>query len=335
MGKTIPCRKWQRVPEMTYSEGMTNSTAMQTRKLGTQGLEVSGLGYGAMGTVFGYGPSDDTESIAAIRQAHEDGVTHFDTAEMYGWGDGEELLGNALRPIRDDVTIATKFGFEKTFQPNSRPERIRDVVNASLQRLGVDSIDLLYQHTHDPEVPVEDVVGAMKELVDAGKVVYLGLSNTSPDQLRRANAVHPISVLQMEYSLFARGVEDYFPVLEDLGVGLVAYSPIARGFLSGAVKPRDGYAADDWRQMNVWWAPENYPTNLALSDRLGEVAAAKGISLSQLALAWLLAQRAYIVPIPGSRNPQRVSQNDAAAQIELSVDELATIEQIMAGGPAQ
>lgn len=311
------------------------TTNSEPRKLGTQGLESFALGYGAMGTVFGYGPSDDTESIAAIRKAHEDGVTHFDTAEMYGWGDGEKLLGNALRPIRDEVTIATKFGFEKTFQPNSRPEHIREVVNASLQRLGVDSIDLLYQHKHDPEVPVEDVVGAMKEFVDAGKVKYLGLSNTSPDNVRRANAVHPISALQMEYSIFARGVEEYFPVLEELGVGLIAYSPIARGFLSGAVKPRDGYATDDWRQMNAWWAPEHYPTNLALSDRLGDVATSKGISLSQLALAWLLAQKPYIVPIPGSRNPERVSENNAAAQIELSADELAAITQIMANGPAQ
>lgn len=311
------------------------SRATETRKLGTQGLESFALGYGAMGTVFGYGPSDDTQSIAAIRRAHEDGVTHFDTAEMYGWGEGEKLLGNALRPIRDEVTIATKFGFEKTFRPDSRPERVREVVDASLRRLGVDSIDLLYQHTHDPEVPVEDVVGVMKEFVDAGKVTYLGLSNTSPDDLRRANAVHPISVLQMEYSLFAREVEAYFPVLEELGVGLVAYSPIARGFLSGAVRPRDGYAADDWRQMNAWWAPENYPTNVALSERLGEVAASRGISLSQLALAWLLAQKPYIVPIPGSRSPERVSENNAAAHIELSADEVATIARIMADGPAQ
>jgi len=323
----------QTLTDVAYTEGMTTNT--QTRKLGTQGLESSALGYGAMGTVFGYGPSDDTESIAAIRRAHEDGVTHFDTAEMYGWGEGEKLLGNALRPIRDAVTIATKFGFEKTLQPNSRPEHIREVVNASLQRLGVDSIDLLYQHAHDPEVPVEDVVGVMKEFVDAGKVKYLGLSNTSPDNLRRANAEHPISALQMEYSLFARGVEDYFPVLEELGVGLVAYSPIGRGFLSGAVKARNGYAADDWRQMNAWWAPEHYPTNLALSERLGEVAASKGISLSQLALAWLLAQKPYIVPIPGSRNPGRVSENNAAAQVELSADELAAVAQIMANGPAQ
>lgn len=306
-----------------------------TRKLGTQGLESSPLGYGAMGTVFGYGPSNDTESIAAIRRAHDDGVTHFDTAEMYGWGEGEELLGNALRPIRDEVTIATKFGFERTFQPNSRPEHVREVVNASLRRLGVDSIDLLYQHGHDPDVPVEDVVGVMKEFVDAGKVSYLGLSNTSPENVRRANAVHPISALQMEYSLFARGVEDYFPVLEELGVGLVAYSPIARGFLSGAVKPREGYAADDWRQMNAWWDPRNYPVNLELSERLGEVAAAKGISLSQLALAWLLAQKPYIVPIPGSRSPERVSENNAAAAVELSADERALIAEIMANGPAQ
>jgi aryl-alcohol dehydrogenase-like predicted oxidoreductase len=306
-----------------------------TRRLGTQGLDSFALGYGAMGTVFGYGPSDDTESIAAIRRAHEDGVTHFDTAEMYGWGEGERLLGEALRPIREEVTIATKFGFEKTFKPNSRPEHIREVVDGSLQRLSVDSIDLLYQHTHDPEVPVEDVTGVMKEFIDAGKVKYLGLSNTTVDNVRRANAVHPISALQMEYSIFARGVEDYFPVLEELGIGLVAYSPIARGFLSGAVRPRDGYAADDWRQQNAWWAPDHYPTNVALSERLGRVAASKGISLSQLALAWLLEQKPYIVPIPGSRSPERVSANNAATQIELSSDDLAAIAAIMDNGPAQ
>ncbi|MFI6874412.1 aldo/keto reductase [Streptomyces sp. NPDC050400] len=306
---------------------------MQMRTLGTQGLTAAAVGYGAMGTAVGYGPSDDTRSIAAIRQAHDLGVTHFDTAEMYGWGEGEKLLGHALAPIRDEVTIATKFGLTPTFGANSQPDHIREVVDTSLRNLDVDSIDLLYQHAPDPAVPVEDVVGVMKELVDAGKVKYLGLSNIDGDSLRRAHAVHPISVVQNEFSLFALdAAEPLFPVLEELGIGFVAYSPLARGFLSGAVKPRDQYDAQDFRQRLAWWKPENFDRNTAIADELTGFAESKGTSLSQLALAWLLAKKDYIVPIPGSRSADRVAQNVAAADLALTADDLARIAAIAPRG---
>ncbi len=305
---------------------------MEHRTLGQQGLVVGAIGYGAMGTTFAYGPGDDTQSITAIRRAHELGVTHFDTAELYGWGTGEQLLGTALAPIRDEVTIATKFGFTpETFAPNSQLDHIREVVDASLVNLGTDSIDLLYQHVHDPAVPIEDVVGVMQEYVQAGKVRYLGLSNTDADSIRRANAVHPISVLQSEYSIFSRESEDLFPVVDELGIGLVAYSPLARGFLSGAVGPRSSYAQDDIRQFLDWWSPGHYEANTAVVAGLTELADAKGISLSQLALAWILAQREDIVPIPGSRNPGRVAENVTAAEITFTEDELARIDALGRG----
>ncbi|MER8039811.1 aldo/keto reductase [Streptomyces hydrogenans] len=306
---------------------------MEQRTLGTQGLTASAIGYGAMGTAVGYGPSDDTQSITAIRRAHELGVTHFDTAEMYGWGEGEKLLGNALAPIRNEVTIATKFGFTPAFGSDSRPDHIREVVDNSLRNLNTDVIDVLYQHVPDPNVPIEDVVGVMKEFVDAGKVKYLGLSNTGGDALRRAHAVHPISVVQNECSLFApHDTAGLFPVLEELGIGLVAYSPLARGFLSGAVKSRDHYTADDFRQRLAWWKPENFDANLAIVGKLAELAESKGATLSQLSLACLLAQKDYIVPIPGSRNPDRVAQNTAAADLVLTPDDLAAIAEIAPDG---
>ncbi|WP_084106018.1 aldo/keto reductase [Demequina sp. NBRC 110056] len=305
---------------------------MEQRTLGRQGLTVSAIGYGAMGTAVGYGPTDDTESIAAIRAAHDLGVTHFDTAEMYGWGVGEQLLGTALAPIRDQVTIATKFGFTPTFAPNSQLEHVRSVVDNSLRNLGVDHIDVLYQHVHDPAVPVEDVVGVMKEYVDAGKVKYLGLSNTTPDNVRLAHAVHPISVVQTEYSIFARQSENFFPVLEELGIGFVAYSPLARGFLSGATKPRSEYGPDDFRQHIPWWAPENYAANVAIVDQLTELAASKGATLAQLAIAWLLAQKDYIVPIPGSRNAARVAQNITSAGLVITDADLVRIAEIAPNG---
>jgi aryl-alcohol dehydrogenase-like predicted oxidoreductase len=305
---------------------------MQQRTLGRQGLTVSALGYGAMGTVLGYGPADDTESIAAIRRAHELGVTHFDTAELYGWGAGEKLLGHALAPIRDQVTIATKFGFTTTYGSDSRPGHIREVVDNSLRNLNIDTIDLLYQHVPDPNIPIEDVVGVMKEYVDAGKVRYLGLSNTGADDIRRAHAVHPISVLQHEYSIFTHEVEPLFAVLEELGVGFVAYSPLARGFLSGAVKSRDHYDATDFRRRIGWWKPENFDQNVGIVNELIKCAEAKGATLSQLALAWLLARKDYIVPIPGSRNPDRVAQNIAAADVTLTTDDLAHIDAIAPEG---
>ncbi len=305
---------------------------MHQRVLGQQGLSVSAVGYGAMGTAVGYGPSDDTESIAAIRRAHEAGVTMFDTAEMYGWGEGEKLLGEAVAPFRDEVVVATKFGLTPTSGPDSRPDHIREVLDNSLRNLQVDSIDLLYQHFPDPEVPIEDVVEVMAEAVAAGKAQYLGLSNADADTVRRAHAVHPISVLQSEYSIFARETESLFPVLEELHIGFVAYSPLARGFLSGAVRPRSEYDADDFRQHIPWWAPENFQANLDVVDQLTDLAESRGASLAQLALAWLLAQEDYIVPIPGSRNPERVAQNIAAAGLTLTAEDLARIDGIAPDG---
>ncbi|MBZ5740659.1 aldo/keto reductase [Nocardioides mangrovi] len=306
---------------------------METRTLRQQGLTATAIGYGSMGTAVGYGATDDTESIAAIRRAHELGTTHFDTAEMYGWGEGEKLLGTALAPIRDEVTIATKFGLTPgTYAPNSQPDHIREVVDGSLRNLGVDHIDVLYQHFKDPAVPIEEVVGVMKEFVDAGKVRFLGLSNTDGDSIRRADAVHPISVLQAEYSIFARETETLFPVLEDLGIGLVAYSPLARGFLSGAVQPRSAYDESDFRQRIGWWAPEHFDANVHVADKLARLATERDTTLSQLSLAWLLAQKPYIVPIPGSRNPDRVAHNIAAADLTLTDTDLSRVAEIAPTG---
>ncbi|MEX0158669.1 MULTISPECIES: aldo/keto reductase [unclassified Microbacterium] len=305
---------------------------MEYRPLGRQGLTTSAIGYGAMDTAFGDSVEYDAASSGAIRAAHAAGVTFFDTAELYGWGKGERLLGQVLAPIRDEVTIATKFGFTPSFGSDSRPEHIREVVERSLRTLGVDHIDVLYQHIDDPAVPVEDVVGVMKEYVDAGKVRYLGLSNTTPEKVRRAHTVHPISVVQTSYSIFARESEAYFPVLEDLGIGLVAYRPLARGFLTGAVKPLDQYPSADFRHRNPWWAPGNYEANIALADQLSTVADSKGVTLAQLSLAWLLARKPYIVPIPGSRDVGRVAQNAAAAELTLTDEDLALIDRIAGHG---
>ena len=300
---------------------------MRERTMGQQGLTTSVIGYGAMRIALGE-TSKDAASIAAISRAYDDGVTHFDTAELYGWGRGERLLGKALGSERDAVTIATKFGFTTSFTPDSRPDHVRDVIDNSLLRLGVDHIDVLYQHIDDPTVPVEDVVGVMAEYVDAGKVRYLGLSNTTPDNIRRAHAVHPVSVLQTEYSIFHRGAEAVLPVLEELGMGLVAYAPLARGFLGGTVRPRDAFRADDFRRRSPWWAPGNFEANLEIARQLTEVAESRGATLSQLALAWLLARKPYIVPIPGSGSAQRVAENDGAAEVELTADDLARIDRI-------
>lgn len=305
---------------------------MHQRTLGQQGLATSAIGYGAMTSAFGHGDDYDAVSIAAIRRARDDGVTHFDTAELYGWGKGERLVGAALAPIRDEVTIATKFGFTPSFTPNSQLDHVRNVVDNSLRSLGVDHIDVLYQHIHDPAVPVEDVVGVMHEFVAAGKVRYLGLSNTTPENVRRAHAVHPISVVQASYSILARQSEAFFPVLEDLGIGLVAYTPLARGFLTGAVKPIEAYPADDFRRNSRWWAPANFEANLAIVEELKVLAESKGATLSQLSLAWLLARKPYIVPIPSSRNVNRVTENNAAAELLLTDDDLRRIDEIAPGG---
>ena len=312
---------------------------MQQRILGQQGLSVSAIGYGSMGTVFAYGSSDRDESIAAIRHAHDLGVTHFDTAELYGWGAGEQLLGEALAPFRSEVTIATKFGFTDDghggYGLSSRPDHIRHVTENSLRHLQTDTIDLLYQHMPDPEVPIEDVVGTMKELVDEGKVKYLGLSNSDVETIRRGHVVHPISVEQYEYSIFARrDAEALLPTLAELGIGLVAYSPLARGFLSGAVQRREQLEDGDMRARLALWRPENFDTNVAMARALTEVAAGKGITLAQLSLAWLLARRDDLVPIPGSRSRARVAQNVAAAEVTLTEEELALIEAIVPDGGA-
>ncbi|WP_182358477.1 aldo/keto reductase [Tomitella gaofuii] len=305
---------------------------MQQRTLGTQGLAVAAVGYGSMGTAVGYGPTDDAESIAAIRHARELGVTMFDTAEMYGWGEGEKLLGRAVAPFRDEVVIATKFGLTPEFGTDSRPEHIRAVVEASLRNLGVDCIDVLYQHRVDPAVPIEDVVGTMAELVRAGTVKYLGLSEAPPEIIRTAHAVHPISVLQTEYSIFAPDAAPLFPLLEELGIGFVAYSPLARGFLTGAAAPAADYGPADFRRQMPWWAADNYDANAAIVARLSEIADAKGITLPELALAWTLAAHDHVVPIPGSRNAGRVASNIAAADVVLTADDLAHIAAIAPAG---
>jgi len=304
---------------------------MDTRALGQQGLDTSVIGYGAMRIALG-DTSEDEASVAAIRRAFDDGVTHFDTAELYGWGRGERLLGGALASVRDEVRIATKFGFAPSFAPNSDPDHIREVVDNSLRNLGVDHIDVLYQHVDDPTVPVEEVVGVMKEYVDAGKVRFLGLSNTRPDNIRRGHAVHPISVFQTEYSIFSRQSEAVFPVLEELGIGLVAYAPPARGFLTGARMARDNFPAGDFRRNHPWWAPRNFEANLRIVDDLTALAGSKGATLSQLSLAWLSARRPYIVPIPGSGNAGRVTENNGAGQLQLTAADLARIEEIAPGG---
>jgi aryl-alcohol dehydrogenase-like predicted oxidoreductase len=309
---------------------------MQQRTLGRQGLTVSALGYGSMGINMGYGPSDEREGIAAIRHAHDLGVTYFDSAEMYGWGENERVLGRAVRPFRDEIVLASKFGFTPSGALDSRPEHIREVIENSLRNFGVDHIDLYYQHRVDPSVPVEDVAGTVGEFIDAGKVRYFGLSEAGADTIRRAHAVTPVSVLQTEYSLFTRDVEQLFGVLDELGIGFVSYSPLARGFLSGAVKPASEYDPTDGRSTGEyfpWWRPENFERNYAIVERLTAIAVGKGISLSQLALAWLLAQGEHIVPIPGSRNARRVAQNVGAADIRLTAADRQAVSRAIGDGP--
>ncbi|TXK41033.1 aldo/keto reductase [Nonomuraea sp. C10] len=309
---------------------------MRQRSLGRQGLTVSAIGYGAMGVSFAYGPSDKKEGEATIRRAHELGVTFFDTAELYGQGENERIVGAALAPVRDEVIIATKFGFDFTGTRqggvDSRPEHIREVVDNSLRYLGVDVIDVLYQHRVDPSVPIEDVAGTVKEFVDAGKVRYFGLSEAGAGTIRRAHAVQPVSVLQTEYSLFEREVEALFPVLRELGIGFVAYSPLGRGFLTGQAKPGAEYEESDMRSWDARFQPGNYEKNLEATRLLGELAAGKGATVAQLALAWLLAQGDDIVPIPGTRSPERLAENVAAADLVLDDADLTRIAEILPTG---
>ncbi|MFV2178707.1 aldo/keto reductase [Actinomadura sp. LOL_016] len=305
---------------------------MQQRILGGQGLATSAIGYGAMGISMAYGPGDDAEGAATILRARELGVTHFDTAELYGWGANEKLVGKTVAPFRDEITIATKFGFTRDFGTDSRPDHIREVLDNSLRHLGVDHVDVLYQHRVDPDVPIEDVAGTVKELIEAGKVRYFGLSEAGPRTIRRAHAVQPVSVLQTEYSLFERDVEQLFPVLRELGIGFVAYSPLGRGFLTGTAKPAGSYDATDMRNGDPRWQPGNFEKNLEAVRRLTELAAAKDATVAQLALAWVLAQGEDIVPIPGTRSAARVEENNAAADLSLTAADLEAIAQILPTG---
>jgi aryl-alcohol dehydrogenase-like predicted oxidoreductase len=314
---------------------------MEQRALGRQGLAVSALGLGTMGMTMAYGPSDEGESVATIRRAYELGVTFFDTAELYGLGTGanEELLGRAVKGFRDEIVLATKFGFDLSGSGpvgtgrNSRPDHIRQVAENSLRYLQTDRIDLLYQHRIDPDVPIEDVAGAVKELVDAGKVRYFGLSEAGTDDIRRAHAVHPVSALQTEYSIFERDVEAaILPAVRDLGIGFVAYSPLGRGFLTADVRPAGEYPEGDMRRRDERWQGDNYEANVRVLGLLNELAESKGITIAQLALAWLLAQGPDVVPIPGTRRPTRLAENVAAADVALAPADLDRVGQIMPHG---
>lgn len=307
---------------------------MQTRKLGNSSLEVSAIGLGCMGMSVNYGPSPDKrEMIALIRTAVEHGVTFFDTAEAYGPFVNEELVGEALAPLRDQVVIATKFGFDidpKTKARrglNSRPEHIRQAVEASLKRLKVDTIDLLYQHRVDPDVPIEEVAGTVKELIDEGKVKYFGLSEVSAQTIRRAHAVHPVAAVQNEYSLWARDSEaEVLPTCEELGIGFVPWSPLGQGFLTGRVSTDQTFEAGDVRSWFPRFTKEAMEANQPLIDLLGRIAENKKATPAQIALAWMLAQKPFIAPIPGTRKLHRLEENIGAADIELAADDLREID---------
>jgi aryl-alcohol dehydrogenase-like predicted oxidoreductase len=313
---------------------------MQTRLLGTGGLEVSALGLGCMGLSHAYGPpTERQDAIRLIRTAFERGVTFFDTAEVYGPFTNEEVVGEALAPFRDQVVIATKFGFRNGHLADgldSRPERIRAVVDASLQRLRTDRIDLFYQHRVDPAVPIEEVAGAVKDLIAAGKVKHFGLSEAGADSIRRAHAVQPVAALQSEYSLWWREPEqDILPLLDELGIGFVPFSPLGKGFLTGAIGVDTQFASDDFRNTVPRFAPAARKANGALVDLLGRIAAAKGVTPAQIALAWLLGQRPWIVPIPGTTKLQRLEENIGAADVALDAQELVDIERAVAAIPVQ
>ena len=307
---------------------------MKTRKLGKSNLEVSAIGLGCMGMSFGYGPpADKQEMISLIRTAVERGVTFFDTAEVYGPFTNEELVGEALAPFRGKVVIATKFGFKldpntgKQAGMDSRQEHIREVAEASLKRLRVEVIDLLYQHRVDPDVPIEDVAGTVKDLIHEGKVKHFGLSETGVQTIRRAHAVQPVTALQNEYSLWFRQPEkEVIPTLEELGIGLVAYSPLGKGFLTGKMDENTKLDSGDFRNILPRFTPEAMKANRALVDLLGKIAQQKKATPAQIALAWLLAQKPWIVPIPGTTKLSRFEENIGAAAIEFSPDDLREID---------
>ena len=314
---------------------------MRKRKLGTQGLVVSEQGLGCMGMSEFYGATDETESIATLNRALEIGIDFFDTSDAYGPYKNEELLGKAFRTRRDSVIIATKFAIRR--DPSNptvrtidgRPEYVREACDGSLKRLGIDCIDLYYQHRVDTNVPIEDTVGAMADLVQAGKVRYFGLSEAAPQTIRRAHAVHPISALQTEYSLWSRDPEDeILATVRELGIGFVAYSPLGRGFLTGQIKSIDDLAADDYRRYSPRFQGENFSKNLDLVARVTEIASAREVTPGQLALAWVLAQGEDIVPIPGTKRRSYLEENAAASQIELTAEDLAGLNELAPKGAA-
>src|SRR5437899_2928547 len=308
---------------------------MKKRELGKGNLEVSAIGLGCMGMSFAYGPAKDKREMISLLQATvERGVTFFDTAEVYGPFTNEELVGEGLAPFRNQVVIASKFGFKPDSKPetrwsnlDSRPEHIREVAEASLKRLRTDMIDLFYQHRVDPNVPIEDVAGTVKELVDEGKVKHFGLSEAGAQTIRRAHAVQPVAAVQSEYSLWFREPEkEVLPTLEELGIGFVPYSPLGRGFLTGKLNENTTFESSDFRNMLPRFTPEARQANQALVDLLGEIAKRKNATPAQIALAWLLAQKQWIVPIPGTTKLKRLEENIGAAEIELTSDDLREIE---------
>jgi len=314
--------------------GSLKERTMQTRRLGQGDLEVSALGLGCMGMSFGYGPAADTrEMIALLRAAVDRGITFFDTAEAYGPYTNEELLGEALAPVRDRVVIATKFGFTfgETRGLSSRPAHIREVAEASLRRLRIDSIDLFYQHRVDPEVPIEDVAGTVKDLIAEGKVRHFGLSEAGVQTIRRAHAVQPVAALQSEYSLWWREPEQQvIPALEELGIGFVPFSPLGKGFLTGTIDETTTFDRADFRNIVPRFTPDARKANQAVVDLLRQIGERKGATPAQIALAWLLAQKPWIVPIPGTTKLSRLDENIGAVALELSAGELADIDRAAA-----
>jgi aryl-alcohol dehydrogenase-like predicted oxidoreductase len=311
---------------------------METRALGTQGLKTSAQGLGCMGMSEFYGVQDDTEAIATIHRAIELGITFFDTADMYGPFTNERLVGRALAGRRDEVVIATKFGNERREDGswvaiNGRPEYVHTACDASLQRLGIETIDLYYQHRVDAETPIEETFGAMAELVEAGKVRYLGISEAAVGTIRRAHAVHPLSALQYEYSLWSRDPEDeVLPLARELGIGFVPYSPLGRGALTGAIKSTDDLDATDFRRNNPRFQGENMEANVQRIEQIEAIAAEKGVTTAQLALAWVLAQGDDVVPIPGTKRVSYLEQNAAASDIELTADDLERLDEAFPPG---
>ena len=308
---------------------------MRKRKLGKSGLEVSAIGFGCMGLSFGYGPAQEKQkAVSLIRRAFELGVTFFDTAEAYGPFTNEEVVGEALAPIRDKVVIATKFGFKNgdpTSGTDSRPERIRAVADASLKRLRTDHLDLFYQHRVDPNVPIEDVAGAVKELIRAGKVEHFALSEAGVQTIRRAHAVQPLTAIQSEYSLWWRSPEaEVLPVCEELGIGFVPFSPLGKGFLTGKIDETTTFTKDDFRNIVPRFSAENRKANQVLVDLIGSIAATKKATPAQIALAWLLAQNPWIVPIPGTTKLHRLEENIDAGGIDLSPDDLREVDGALA-----